>query len=216
MNDLIQKYRQLSERERLMLSIGVFVVLITFYAMTRFLGAAHEIAILQEQTATMQSSLRSTRIPKPAGRNASTLQRAIQQETETFQEVNRILEPLESEFVASDSPEAVQGLMVLVSRLAATSGVFVMETSPVETNTSRRRKPKNKTIYHDLVEGGIYERPVKRLVLEGNYFGVRRFLTQLPSLSNRIVVLRFSIEAMSRGSEDSGSPWLVSEILVAL
>ena len=216
MNNLLEKYRNLSARERLMVSIGIFVILVTFYAMTRFLSASHEIAILREQAATMQSSLRSTRIPKPAGRNAATLERDIQKESETFQEAHEILEPLESQFVDSDSPEAVQGLMVLVSRLAASSGVFVMETTPVETNMARKRKPKTKTIYNDLVEGAIYARPVKRLVLEGNYFGIRRFLTELPSLSNRIVVLRFSIETMSKGNEDSGSPWLISKILVAL
>ena len=207
---------RLSSREKVLLGIAVAAVVVSFYVVSRVLPAMAELERLEEAFQSHEASAQGTRLPQTPERDLEAINQSILLAREELNVLERQLQPLESRFVAANSPEAVQGVMVSISALAASAGVFIRESIPVETNRGRIPAGKAENLTKRLVGGVPYSRPAKKLLIEGSYFGVVKFLQELSNLPRRIVLLSFSMT--SRKSDESGGErsWLECRLRIAL
>lgn len=207
---------RLSSREKVLLVIAVVAVVASLYVVNRVLPSMTELARLEEAIQSHATSAQSTRLPERPERELEAVNQLILAAEQELAALNLQLEPLESRFVAAESPEAVQGVMVSISALAARAGVFIRESVPVEENRGRIPSEKADSLNQRLIGGAPYSRPAKKLLIEGSYFGVVKFLQELSNLPKRIVLLSFSITARNAGDSGGERSWLECRLRIAL
>jgi Tfp pilus assembly protein PilO len=212
MNQLQARFLALSDREQRLIVIALICAVAGLYLIQRYLPKMGEIQALQKDTTQLEASLRSLRIPKIVGVDTSSLEVANNAATMSLEEIEASLLPLEAEFASLKSPADMQGLMVSLSQLASETGVVIRESGP-EAPTAARVAG---SLANELVGGSLYERPSRRIVVEGTYTALRRFLNGLARLERRVVVLQFSMETSRRSDSSNGSPWLSSTVRVSL
>lgn len=212
MSGWLDRLEARSEREKRLLSCAVFFAIIGLYGTQRYMPLSSEFEVLERESSQIEASVQSTKIPKLIGRDSSSIAGESESVTERLSEIDRELVPLENRFSDLSSPAGVQKLMVMVSRLASESGVVIRETAPAKVRRTRR----GDSLAESLAGGRLYQRPMRTLVVEGEYHALRRFLVGLGELEQRVVVLEFSLEAMPDTNDESSIPWIRSSVLVAL
>lgn len=216
------KKRAMSQREKLLIAAALLAMGGSLYAVARYQPAQLQLARMTEETQQLKTRVNKEHIPRQTGRDAEQLQRELDKVQRNLAEEQAQLEPLESRFIGAASPAAVQELMVDISTLARSSGVIIRETQPY--SAASRSGPAGRSsaapleapLLTTLTANPDFQRPVKRLRLEGDYTGLRRFIEGIGSLPRRVVVLQFAFETLPMVEGQDEFQRLNANLVVAL
>jgi hypothetical protein len=211
--------RGLSTREHALLLAALVVVVGVGFLLFRSRPRHQQLARLEFATEQARERYRTTRWPASAGDPAS-LRRALTELQRRIGEQETDLRAQETRFASQAGAGAVAELRLEVSRLAARSGVRVLEDvicprpklSGVLGGEIRSAESRSARLVRFLALGEPYEMPARRLVLDASFAGLRAFLDGLAALRHRVVVLHFEIERNEEAAP--GDPPLRARLLL--
>lgn len=216
---LFGKKRILSLREQALMLFAVLAVVGVLYAMARYKPEQLALQQLEAEAKQLASTLEEKKVPRPLSRDAAQITPELEKVEGELNERREQLKVLEARFVDAASTQALQDLMVDISTLARASGVTIRETLPFESESGSGARASASGLPENMATrfiAGGFLRPLKRLHLEGNYQGLRRFIEGSAELTRQVVVVQFGFTTMSSPSPAGSSANLDAKIVVAL
>ena len=192
--------RGLSTREHVLLLAALVVVVGIGFLLFRSRPRHQELGRLEYATEQARERYRTTRWPASAG-DPESLRRELAELQERIAGKEAALRAHEARFASQAGAGAVGELRLEVSRLAARSGVRVLEDvicprpklGGVLGGEIRAAESRAARLVRFLALGEPYEMPARQLVLHASFSGLRAFLDGLAALRHRVVVLHFEI-----------------------
>ncbi|RMH37660.1 MAG: hypothetical protein D6690_02480 [Nitrospirae bacterium] len=221
MTSLTMAFRNLSQREQILLLLLVGVIIGMGYHLFRYQAIKADLWHWESEVAKVQADLKAAKVPRDPPYERSRLEKKLAKLEQELQDVQAKLTPLESQFVPADNDDALLTLKLDISSLAKTTGVDIRDNQPFQPDIEQKAEQSTaagtpRTLYEIFLHGDPYRRPLQRLRLVGSFAGLQRFLEGLPRLPNKVIVLLFRMETAGQPIAPGAPQPLSSTIILAL
>ncbi len=223
------KIKQLNKKEKSMAVAIIIILLLGGYGYLRFQPLMSEIDSLERQKQATLNRISTMEIPDEPQEKIDEIIAALDDQEKAQEAIEDNAARIEMQLAPVDSQE----LRVRISELARDSGIRirvneVLRQEPVRiaSNNNRRTTAANadKEVnvpieagwIKRLAPGSMFQRPLQRLEIDGDYPSLRRFIHGLDDLPYQVTVVRMNIEKLDISPLRGMSQLLKTELVLAL
>lgn len=193
-----EKWRGLSEREKMILTVAGSILILFFYFFLRVKPALSSLKELQSETFKIRSDIASLKIPEEPKQDLETLKQLEKEVREKIEkEKAKTLEEEERFVPLGDEKERT--LALEISRTAREHDIRLLENSPYKHESSiiAKESPAFDAL-SQYTKGELYKRPLQKIVADTSFGNLRRFIDSLKDLSWRVTIVHLDIEKKSQ------------------
>lgn len=226
----MNKLKNLNKRERLLAAVVLAVVILGVYGLLRFepkLDDTNKLALQMESTL---NRLAKMDIPTEPEEGVDDIKRALDDQEKALEAINQSARQIETQLAPLDSQE----LKVRISELARDSGIRIRineNLKPTAIKIEKIQKGKRGQVTPEpkeiippptagwitrLSPGSMFERPLQRIEVDGNYLSLRRFVHGLDEMPYQVTVVRMNIDKLPLQPLRGMSQLLKAELVLAL
>jgi len=209
---------KINKREKWLLGAASVAIIVSSYVLFRYQPMQFSLLVIDEQIKSLREDLSKARVPREASKSVRAIEAAIKKQQIKLDKQQMKLGLLEEDLVDPTSPAEVQALMVEISKLAKSSFVLIQETQPFVASPQDRVAKGRYSLMNDLLVKGLYKRPAKRFVIEGEFYAIQTFIKGLANLSKEMVVLSLAMDIKVNTFEENPEQLtqpLIAELKVA-
>jgi DNA gyrase/topoisomerase IV subunit A len=222
--------KELNTRERILAGLVIIAIVLGGYGLVRFQAKQNDINKLTLQRDATLNRLAKMDIPNEPKEDIDDIKRALDDQEKALEALKEHALQVESHLAPADSQE----LKVRISQLAIESGVKIKVNEVLkpptvrveQTNKKRRDKPQEQSSevilpinagwVARLSPGSMYQRPLQRLEVDGDFLSLRRFIHGLEMLPYQVTVVRLNINKLDVAPLRNMSQLLKTELVLAL
>lgn len=226
------KQSNLSEREKLMLPTAFAIIALVLYGAFRWKPANQSIAELKTELTSAIQGRDGLKFPSLDPQNAAELKPQLESLEEALKVTSEALERSEESLVNIHKGSSFQSLKIQISSLAQESGLTIIESVPYGSEKKSRsgnnlyiepsrapasKAPSSAPVIHEFFQT-LYARPLQVMTVQSTFSALLNFVNGLDSLSWRVTLVSFDIEADiqdQQSVESLSPPKLTSNILLS-
>lgn len=224
---------KLNQQEQFIAATVIGVIILIVYGVFRFFPENRIITDYQDKAAVISQRLLKERIPEEPYEDID----ALKKELKNTERELLLLKEQAVTIKESQAPADSHVLKVRISQLARENDVYikvnerkqVQSVSLVSAKARKNRKavvakkpvldlilPKTESWVRQMSPGTLFHRPMQRIVLEGNYMSIYKFIYGLNTLPYQVTVLNIRIEKNSNESPAGYPQLLDAEMILSL
>ncbi len=227
-----QKQSNLSEREKLMLPTAFAIIALVLYGAFRWKPANQSVLDLKASLTTAIKGRDNLKFPSQDHQNAAQLAAQLKSLEEALEKTSADLSKSERSLVDTRKGSDFQSLKIQISTLAQKNGLTIIETVPYGTEKKSRignalyidpsgapssEEATSAPVIHEFFQT-LYARPLQIMTVQSTFSALLSFVNGLDSLSWRVTLVSFDIEADiqdHQSIESLSPPLLTSNILLS-
>lgn len=218
------KLRQLNPRERLLAGLILIVLVLGGYGLFRFEPRLDSIQRLERQKEATMNRLAKMDIPTEPEEGLDDIKRELEDQQKALDAIRESAMQIEQQLAPLDSQE----LRVKISELARDSGIKIKVTEAFRPQPLKKEKRRGANADEEIIPpvsagwiarmspGSMFQRPLQRLEVNGDYLALRRFIHGLDSLPYQVTVIRLNIDKLDISPFRGSSQLLKAELILAL
>lgn len=212
------KIKQLNKRERLLAGAIIVVLILGGYGLMRYQPYQAEITQMQAQKDRTLDRISTMDIPQEPQEDVEDIMAELEDEKKALDAIRENAEQIESQLAPVDSQE----LRVRISELARDSGIRIRVNEPLRPSSVARGKdqeiipPAAAGWIKRMSPGSMFQRPLQRLEVDGDYPSLRRFIHGLEGMPYLVTVVRMNINKLDVPPMPGMSQLLKTELVLAL
>ncbi|MFB0979691.1 MAG: hypothetical protein QMC62_02090 [Alteromonadaceae bacterium] len=186
---MTKKIKQpMSLREQLLIVVLGVSALIGSYIVLRVQVQTTQKMVWQEQLDTSRSAKQSVRTHRATNHDTEKLVQEIKALEQNIAQTITTVSGIEGHFIDLNNKKSVASMRSRLTDLAQRNNLRLSKVTKSSQNLTKFTSANQKKL------AAFLERPMFNVELSGSYHNLLRFITQLDSLPNRVVVTHFSLE----------------------
>jgi Tfp pilus assembly protein PilO len=218
------KLRQLNPRERLLAGLILIVLVLGGYGLFRFEPRLDTIQRLERQKEATLNRLAKMDIPTEPEEGLDDIKRELEDQQKALDAIRESATQIEQQLAPLDSQE----LRVKISELARDSGIKIKVNEALRPQALKKNSRRGAGADEEMIPpasagwitrmspGSMFQRPLQRLEVNGDYLALRRFIHGLDSLPYQVTVIRLNIDKLDISPFRGSSQLLKAELILAL
>ncbi len=186
-----------SSRERVLILVLGFSVVVAAYAMLRIQPLKTEMLVLEELLKQSQQDLKEAKPLRPGGQNHDKLQSKLDELKQQVKAAQNTLEGFENSFADLSQSDVVPVMRKQITRLASELQLRVLRINASSMDLTRLAETKVQN--WQPAELSLLNRRLFDLEISGGFFQLKQFIAQLKQLPHAVVVTRFSVDRTEAG-----------------